>query len=399
MASVVRLDDNRLASVDGRPFFLIGARHMPDGGTPAILAEAGFNAYRRIAFGHETGEPEPLPEPDEDILFWSYIFDRAVLGRSVDYRRQLEELARQVRHHPGMLCYENYNEVAWAFNGSDPKAAPDELAEGTALLRELDPDHPVWLAHSCDRMVRTLAKYNSCMDILGCNPYPVVPPGIRQHVGFRPDGKFLDCPDQTIHAVGKYTDKMMRVGGRRMPVWMLIQGMAHESWFNPTHTPEMAGQGMGESKILYPTYDEMRFMAHDAIVHGATGLAFALHKTPVEGPVWQDIKRLVGELRRLHEALAAPPVPEPVEVSYTELGFTVWDGVRTLVRRKGNDVYLFAVNTAFDPAQVAMRLPGVSTKSTAVVESEDREVALEDETLSDYFEPYAVHVYRIGVFP
>lgn len=397
MSNAVVLDNNRITSVNGKPFFLVGARHMPDGGTPAILAEAGFNAYRWIAFGHETGEPEPLPKTDEGILFWSYIFDRAVLGRGADHRRQLEKLVKQVRQHPAMLCYENYNEVAWAWNDSEPKAAPDELAEGTALLRELDPNHPIWLAHSCERMVETLAKYNSCMDIVGCNPYPVLPEGIRRHVGIRPDGKIVDCPDQSIHSVGKYTDKMMHVGGGRMPVWMLVQAVANENWFSPIHIPEMAGQCIDESMILYPTYDQMRFMAYDAIVHGATGLALAMYQTPVGSPAWQDIKRLVGELRRLHDALAAPRLPEPVEVSYTELGFTIWDGVRTLARRKGDELYLFAVNTAFDPAQVTMRFSGVNTKGDAVVESDDREVAVKNGTLSDHFGPYAVHVYRIGV--
>ena len=395
MPKVVQLDENRIAHVDGRPFFLIGARHMPEGGTPAMLAEAGFNAYRRLAFGTETSGGEPLPDPDLGIHFWSYIYDRAAFGRSSDYRGQLDEHVRQVRDHPAMLCYENFNEVAMLWRSDTPKAEPDELDEGMRLLRELDPDHPVWLAHSCERTVDTLARYNDSMDIVGCNPYPIIPQGLRQHVGIRADGRIVDCPDQTIHAVGHYTKKMMRVGGGKMPVWMLIQALANENWFNPQYSPEFAGQGIDESKILYPTYEEMRFMAYDAIICGATGLALSMHGTPTDGKEWQDVKRLVAELRGLHDALASPPADVEVEIAHADLGFTIWDGVEMLARRKGDKVYLFTANTAFDPARVTMRLSNVPSNCTAVVEAEGREAAVENGLLIDAFEPYAVHVYRL----
>ena len=198
-----------MATFNDRPFFLIGARHMPKGGTPAMLAEAGFNAYRNLPFGTETSEPEPPPKRDEGILFWSYIWNRAVFGFSRDHRRELTDHVRRVRDNPALLCYENLNEPK---RPGRVKATPEQLHEGTALLRELDPHHPIWLAHSCHHMVETLARYNPCTDILGANPYPVVPQGMRaHHVGARSDGRVLDCPDQTIHAAGKYTEKMQRV--------------------------------------------------------------------------------------------------------------------------------------------------------------------------------------------
>lgn len=394
---VVSLDQNRITRVDGRPFFLIGARHMPEGGTPEILADAGFNGYRWLAFGTESAcDDLQLPRADEPLFFWAYIYDRAVFSRGEGHRRQLEDLVRRVKDHPRLFCYENFNEVALRWRHIDRKAQPAELAEGTAYLRELDPDHAIWLAHSCDRTVEALREYDECMDVVGCNPYPVIPPGLRQHMGVRPDGRMLDCPDQTPHAVGRYTEKMMAVGEGRMPVWMLIQAMANENWFSTEHCPEMAGQTADASKILYPTYEQMRFMAYDAIIAGATGLAFSMYKTPIESQAWQDVSQVVDELSRLHDALAAPPVEMPIEMSYTDLGFSIWDGVKTLVRRKGTDLYLFAANTAFDPAQVTMRMPSVGGASAATVEGEDREVSIENGTMTDSFDPYGVHVYRIA---
>ena len=393
----VTIDSNHITHVDGKPFFLIGARHMPEGGTPEILRDAGFNAYRTLAFGHDVSPPEEVPRDLEDIYFWSYIYDHADFTKSPDYERQLRETVARVREHPRLLCYENLNEPTLQHRTDRFKAEPEDLARGTAGLRGLDPYHPIWLAHCCGSTVETLRRFNACMDVVGCNPYPIYVPGMRQHIGVRPDGRMLDCPDQSIHAVGKYTEKMMQVAGGKLAVWMLVQAMANENWFSPAHVPEMAGQGIDESKILYPTYEEMRFMVFDAVVHGATGLALAMWKTPTKGDIWRDIKRLIAELRTMHDALCAPPVSEPIEICYVDLGFTVWDGVRLLARRLGERIYVFAVNTQFDPAKVTVRMKSLQGARHAAVVDEDREIPVEQGSISDRFEPFAAHVYCVEV--
>jgi len=405
----VTIDENRITHVDGKPFFLIGARHMPEGGTPELLRDTGFNAYRTLAFGHENSEAEEVPRDLEGICFWSYIYEgicfwsyiynRADFTKSPDHERELREKVRRLKEHPALLCYENLNEPTLLYKSGRFKAEPDDLAAGTALLRELDPNHPIWLAHSCANTVETLRRFNGCLDVVGANPYPIYVPGMRRHIGVRSDGKMLDCPDQSIHSVGRYTEKMMKVANGGQAVWMLIQAMANERWFSPDHTPEMAGQGIDESKILYPTYRQMRFMVFDAIVHGATGIALSMWNTPTGGAVWRDIRRLVGELKGMHDALCAPPVTEPVGIEYADLGFTVWDGVRVLARRLAKELYLFAVNTQFDPAEVTLRMRSLEGATRAVVVDEDREVAVENGSLSDRFEPCGTHVYRTDVSP
>jgi hypothetical protein len=395
MPTSVTIDGNRIANVNGKPFFPICARHMPEGGTPLKLAEAGFNAYRWMAFGAELWKSASIPCPDETLYFYAYIYDRAVFKKNPDFKRQLKELVGRIKDHPSFLSYENFNEVAFKWKDIDRKEQARDLAEGTNCLRKWDPDHPIWLAHGVDRTVETLQEYNSCMDIVGCNPYPVHPAGMRQHYGVRPDGRMHDCPDQTLHAVGKYTEKMMKVGQGKKPVWMLIQAMANENWFHPKDHPEENNPQIDESMILYPTYEQMRFMAFDAIISGATGLAFSMHKTLAAGPHWEDIKRVVGELNSLHDVLAAPPMTEPINVSYTDLGYSIWDGVITIARRCGEEVYLIAANTAFDPARAAIHSPILPDRGSVVVEGEDREIAIEKGILSDFFKPYEVHIYRI----
>src|SRR5687768_17043984 len=112
MPESVRFRGDRITLVDERPFFLIGARHMPVGGTPAILAEAGFNAYRHVAFSHEVLAADPVPPADAGLCFWSYVGYRTCFGKSSDYRRELEDHVRAVGQHPALLGYENLNEAA-----------------------------------------------------------------------------------------------------------------------------------------------------------------------------------------------------------------------------------------------------------------------------------------------
>ena len=393
MPAQVTLGNDRTTSADGRPFFLIGARHMPEGASPADLRDAGFNAYRTLAFGHESGDPEPIPDDLEGIYFWSYFYDRADFTKSSDHPRELSESVRRVREHPALLCYENYNEPTLLYKSDQFKTQPEDLAKGTAALRDLDKDHPIWLAHACGNTVDTLRRFNDCADIVGCNPYPVYVPGMRRHIGVREDGSMLDCPDSTIHAVGRYTQKMIAVGQNRKPVWMLIQAMANEHWFDPGHTPELAGQSVDATKVLYPTWHQMRFMAYDAIIAGATGLAFAMHKTPAKGQIWDSIRRLVGELRDLHDVLASPIVAQPVEIMYEDLGYTIWDGVITTTRHISGALVVIAANTAIDPARACIRLPP-DAGLVADVYSEDRQIVVDGGSFTDNFEPHAVHVYQ-----
>lgn len=134
-------------------------------------------------------------------------------------------------------------------------------------------------------LVSTLAKYNPAVDVVGCNPYVVMPNRLRRFVGFRPDGLFADCPDQTLSAVGELTTKMIRVGQGR-PVWMQLQAMANENWYSEIHVPEYRGHGVYEYNKLYPNRWQMRFMAFNAIIRGATGLSWAMYRTSVNESAW-----------------------------------------------------------------------------------------------------------------
>ena len=177
------------------------------------------------------------------------------------------------------------------------------------------------------------------------------------------------------------------------PVWMQLQAMANEDWYNEAHIPESRGLGIYEYHRLFPSHWQMRFMAFNAIVRGATALSWALHRVQIDSPHWQEVCRVIGELRELHDVLCAPVWTGSVEVEYEELGFSDWTGVETLVNIHQDRTWLIAVNTQFDPVQATFSNLPPQGGSQLSVFGEDRCVSVGGGSFSDRFQPYEVHVY------
>ncbi|MBM3803488.1 MAG: hypothetical protein FJW26_14400 [Acidimicrobiia bacterium] len=396
MRSRVSIEAHRTLHFNGKPFFPIGARHVPDGATPQVLREAGFNAVRWTPFGMAAHERQSweIPKDLSGLTFYAYLYNRADLSSdAATRRRELERLVDAVRDHPQFLCYEQRNEAACSYRDhSKPQSPPEGLVAGSEVVRALDRDHPIRIGHMNTNLVSTLRRYNPAVDIVGCNPYVLLAPGMRMIAGMRPDGKVVDCPNQTLSAVGECTSKMMRVAEGR-PVWMQIQGAANENFYHPAHTPETANQGLYEHQRLYPNRWQMRFMAFNAIIRGATGMEWMLVRHSIDHPSWLDVCKVIGELQSLHDVLASPPWPGQLEVEYTEMGFSDWDGVETLVKLREGKPFILAANTQFDPMLATFsNLPEGISEALAVV-GENRQVAVSGGTFTDRFQPYEVHVY------
>ena len=398
--SQVTIGDDKILKVNGERFFPIAARHIPVGATLSTLKQVGFNAFRWPAFAVDAESSKitwgALPEDLAGLMFYPYVYNRGDLSEDRDARRKdLAELVHKVRNHPSLLCYEQRNEPSYTHaNFARPSASPEGMKAGSDLIRELDPDHPIRVGHIVHNLVSTLKKYNPAVDILGCNPYIVMAPNMRRAVGFRPDGRLTDSPNQTLSAIGDFTTKMTRVAEGR-PVWMQLQAMANENWYNEDiHTPEYKGLGLYEHQRLYPTRWQMRFMAFNAIIRGATGLSWAMYRTPVESSAWRDVCNVIGELYSLHAVLAAPTVSHAINIEYKELGFGDWTGVEILVKELDGRLRILAANTQFDPMEPTFSNLPEPIGGAVTVLGEDREIAVRNGCFSDRFQPYEAHIYQ-----
>lgn len=390
--SRVQIGSDKILRVNGAPFFPIGARHMPAGGSTKHLKAAGFNCMRWLAFG-----AGPMPRTAGGILddlsglmFYTYIYDRGDFSEEREKRsRELTDIVNRVKGHPAFLCYEQRNEPACTVTADirdrahQPQSPPEGMIEASRLIRKLDPDHPIRLGHMTCNLVSTLKKYNEATDMVGCNPYPVLHPEMRPTV--RVDGKYVDSPNQTISTMGEYTTKMMRVGEGR-PVWMQLQAHANEHWFKEKSIPY-------DHHVLYPSYSQMRFMAFHAIVRGATAFEWSMTHLSVEDPAWANVCRIIGQLQELHDVLVSPVSPKKIRTDYKELGYSDWTGVETMVKLRKGKPWLMAVNTQFDPMEATFSHLPEGISNSLIVIDEGREVKVKGNSFSDYFRPYEVHVY------
>lgn len=144
---------------------------------------------------------------------------------------------------------------------------------------------------------------------------------------------------------------------------------------------------------LRPTWEETRFMAYDAILHGARGLSWwGNHHVPHNAGVWADVKRVTSELRALSPALLAPASFREVAVRSSSAP----SGTATAaVFGAGETLVLVAANPHPFAATYQLEVDGLPLSSAERLFEPPAGVELRDNRLTDHFAPYGVHVYRL----
>jgi hypothetical protein len=234
----------------------------------------------------------------------------------------LVKLANAFKGHDALGAYKGADEPE---HGNTP---PDGLQRAYQKLKTLDPDHPLAIIQAPTGPVANLLPYRPAFDITGADIYPIA----YGHT-------HSDLPNHDISVVGDVTKKMVSAGGGK-PVWMTLQ-IAWSGIIPTTQHPETVPR--------FPSLSEMRFMAYQAIVNGARGLAFfGGQYTQVMRPrdastgwnwtFWQLV--LLPVLIELNSptvqpALVAPLVAHPVTTTATDVELTT--------RTSGNYLYVIAV--------------------------------------------------------
>ena len=299
----------------------------------------------------------------------------------------LTQIVGQLKDHPALGAWKGIDEPA---NPNRPAPVPVAvLVRAYRTLRETDPDHPMVLIQAPLGTAAQLAPYRPAFDITGADIYPVsYPPG--KHVG---------GPHRGIGVVGDITRKMVRAAGSK-PVWMTLQiawsGVV-PSEQHPDNVPR------------FPTLSQERFMAYQAIVNGARGLAFfGGHLTRIARPAdsqagwnwtfWERVLRpLLEELTSsaVAPALVAPDARSRVKASTK--------GVELVTREAGGFLYVIAVRRGSGTSRVAFsglprRRDGQPITGGEVlfeyVQNAFRTVSVAGGRFRDWFGQHDARVYR-----
>jgi hypothetical protein len=417
--STVAIDSTGCLLIDGQKVFPIGLSEAPqvDGKTHdgrdawAEVASAGANFVR-------TGLRDwSLPQIDSQILAERARMDAAAahgmycwprLGNAGDLppatggqpsvkEQLLVKIANGLKTHPALGAYKGVDEPAW---GGVP---PDGLARARTKLRTIDPDHPVVITQAPLGSGASLVPYRPAFDITGADIYPVA----------YPLGQHSDLPNKDISVVGDVTKKMVAAAGGK-PIWMTLQ-IAWSGISPNQQRPDLVPR--------FPTLQEERFMAYQAIVDGARGLVFfGGQLTQVMRPrdaqlgwnwtFWELVLRpLLVELTSpsVLPALIAPVAQSAVTATAADIELTA--------RRSGNFLYVIGVRRGGTTSRVTFSgLPPKQGGALLMVgqvmfeyaqdplpppiqpdKQQFRYVQVQNGSFKDWFGPHDVHVYRFNL--
>ena len=151
----------------------------------------------------------------------------------------------------------------------------------------------------------------------------------------------------------------------------------------------------GETKL---TADQLRSEVWMSIINGSRGIIYFVHHfkpTFSEASVFDDpelLKGLTEVNRRVTEL--APVVNSPNSPKVT-IAAPAENAVIALAKRKGDDVYLFAVSLRPQITPAAFKIENLSAGYNIEVLDESRHLPKTSGLIEDKFNPYEAHLYKL----
>ena len=265
--------------------------------------------------------------------------------------------------------------------GYGPCVAPSTIVASYAAWTGKDATRPVFLnfgrgaadtawfgrGSACASKTDMYPQYAAGADVLSFDIYPV-----NDAAGKEPPKLWM---------VAQGVDNIRGWADRKKPVWTWIETTAID----------------GAAK---PTPAQLRMEVWSAVVHGALGIGYFVHQfKPAfsEAALLDDattsaaVLEVDTQLGKLAPVLDTPSIANGVGVKTTDAAIPI----DVMLKRFGGSTYLFAVGMRDGKNQATFTLSCVGKAAKAEVLGESRTVDVTAGVLTDAFEPYAVHLYKI----
>jgi len=389
--------DDHTFLVDGKPFFPIGLYYAqeeiadPTGNGLAALKAMGFN----YIFYNGTN-----PQEMERITRAGLYIHSRPPGSLASQYNLLPAFVEKVRTHVPLLLWEMEDEPTLN------KVDFEKTKKGCAILRQLDPDHPILVNHDTYISREDLQRWGSICDIHGFDFYPV--PLKQWWYGSLGLPVIRFSGSHSIAVMGQLTAAWQKSVPDK-PVLPVLQAF---SW-----DPVKYG------KQGYPTPDEERYMAYQVVIDGAKGISFygrplistpstavlippEISKDPARAKAdfetgrqlnrwfWEQITPVIREVAEMAPVFAARdadwrPSIAPQDVQWGNAG-----AVESRVKQLDAAWVVLMVNSAPKGIRADIRLPilpkgGTVYEWTAGKRFDSRKTGAFRSTLT----PFAVRVY------
>lgn len=386
----------------GKPFFAVGVYDYPEGKVDRDVIDELARCGMNVIFVRPNTPSDVLDHMAARGVYAVVPTGETMLlhGEMASAKRSdLAKWTAALKNHPALLAWEGPDEPIWNWKNrwrqaGDPATweLPEDaqrtvweflnaLRDGYAEIKRLDPEHQVWLNFAPRGRIaelqwfagkgrqkvgdRVFADGRAAADVFGTDIYPV--PG-----GNGNNGEIEGKLNASIACVGDFTDKLSAVAGGA-PYYMVLHGCAILDW------------DKSSKALRRPTFEESRFMAYQAIVHGAQGILWwGSHYVEPDSLMWSELKRVAKELSLLRPAFEQG---KPFEVKTS----------RRAVRARGWELdgkrYVIAVNETDQPVDAAVQLGSRAAARMVTAAFERRKVVAAEGSVTDRFGPYQVHVY------
>jgi len=185
-------------------------------------------------------------------------------------------------------------------------------------------------------------------------------------------------------------------------LWYVSQGAARlREW---SHGNRMTWCMIEASRIgslhFKPTAEQIRAEAWMAIIHGARGIVYFLHQFQPKyhpSPILEDpelfdgVAKVNEEIHSLASVINSPPADAHPLVESSDEDVPI----ATMLRRRGGDIYLFAVAMRNARTTATFIVPGVDGGDDVEVLGEDRSLEIAGDAFTDEFKGYQAHLYKI----
>ena len=351
-SQVVSFDGSQNMVVEGEGFFPVGIYSLP----PELFREgrqAGFNVVL-------TDEIEAA---------------RHAGLRAMVYRGFREEGGTS-SSSPGRMSHGHDPHAASAGRGiiarylwdepAQMNVSPEEVFEAHVREKEIDPHHPTAIVVY---RPESFGDYASASDILMTDPYPI--------------------PHRPLTVVSESVRAARKAVGDRKPVWAIIQAF---NWAESSQEARRIGWAR------WPTYAEQRCMAYLAAINGAKGILFFRYGGSEHDPNnWRAVKRVAAELRTISPLLLSETVSWPVSVAVESPSGErdVSSRIEYVFKARGGSTYLIGANNWPGKRRVTFSFDK-ALRNSLNLPFERRRVQAAEQSFSDIFEPYGVHIYELS---
>jgi hypothetical protein len=380
----VGFDTNMIINVNGRKVFPIGLTLPPP---PTALSPTGTPAWQELknagvlfvrsgvntswdAAGIATEKSYQDTAAKYGLYCQCYLRNLGAVSTQAN-KDLLKSVVNTFKANQGLGIWKGADEPWW---GKIPVSSVQATYQ---VIKANDLDHPVWIVQAPRGTVADLQPYNVGLDILGIDIYPIsYPPGVHSI-----------ATNKEISMVGDFTDIAFQTATGKKPVWMTLQIA-----FSGTTPPS--------KRLRFPDYTQSRFMAYQAIIHGARGLQYfggtiTATLNTIDAPLGFDWTFFNNILKPLLKEIGDKGTLQPaLVVPKSTYAITVNNGIEFTQRLVGTDLYIIACKREGATVLATFSgLPAGYSKGDVLFES-PQTVSATNGAFSDYFGPFDVHVYK-----